>query len=92
MRENEVDTIVLGCTHYPLVSDAIEDIMNCDVNLIHTGEAISKHLLTLSTQLGHSNKGELLVHVHTTGEIQVQVIDSIIDTYENIDLIKIEES
>ena len=92
MRENKVDTIVLGCTHYPLVSEAIEDIMNCDVNLIHTGEAISKHLLTLSTQNGHSNEGELLVHVHTTGEIQVQIIDSIIDTYENIDLIKIEES
>ena len=65
--------------------------MNCDVNLIHTGEAISKHLLTLSTQNGHSNEGELLIHVHTTGEIQIQIIDSIIETYETIDLIKIED-
>jgi len=91
MKENEVDTIVLGCTHYPLVSEAIEDIMNCDVNLIHTGEAISKHLLTLSTQNGHLNEGELLVHVHTTGEIQMQIVDSLLEAYESIDLINIED-
>jgi len=90
MRENNVDTIVLGCTHYPLVSQSIENIMNCDVNLIHTGEAISKHLLTLSAQKGHVNEGELLVHIHTTGELQVHVISSIIDTYENIYTIEIE--
>ena len=90
MRENGVDTIVLGCTHYPLVSEAIEDIMNCDVNLIHTGEAISKHLLTLSTQNGHSNEGDLLIHVHTTGKIQIALVDSIIETYETIDFIKID--
>ena len=34
MRENSVDTIVLGCTHYPLVGEMIEDIMDCDVALI----------------------------------------------------------
>ena len=90
MRENGVDTIVLGCTHYPLVSEAIEDIMNCDVNLIHTGEAISKHLLTLSTENGHSNEGDLFIHVHTTGEIQIALVDSIIETYETIDFIKID--
>ncbi len=32
MRENNVDTIVLGCTHYPLVEANIESIMDCNVN------------------------------------------------------------
>ncbi len=90
MRENNVDTIVLGCTHYPLVSKSIENIMNCNVSLIHTGEAISKHLLTLGTQKGHLNEGDLQVHIHTTGEIQIQMIDSILETYEKIYLIEIE--
>ncbi len=90
MRENNVDTIVLGCTHYPLVGQSIEKIMNCNVSLIHTGEAISKHLLTLGTQKGHLNEGELQVHIHTTGEIHIQVVESIIDIYENIHSIDVE--
>ncbi|MBT8347877.1 MAG: glutamate racemase [Sulfurovum sp.] len=90
MRENNVDTIVLGCTHYPLVSQSIEHIMDCNVNLIHTGEAISKHLLTLGSQKGHLNEGDLEVHIHITGEIQIQVVKSIIDTYENIHTIEVE--
>lgn len=89
MRENNVDTIVLGCTHYPLVSESIEHIMDCNVSLIHTGEAISKHLLRLGTQKGHLNEGDLQVHIHTTGEIQVDVIDSIIQAYENIHTIEV---
>ena len=92
MRENNVDTIVLGCTHYPLVSQSIEHIMDCNVSLIHTGEAISKHLLALGTQKGHLNEGDLQVHIHTTGEIQIQVVETIIDTYENIHSIEVENN
>ncbi|TNF44818.1 MAG: glutamate racemase [Epsilonproteobacteria bacterium] len=91
MRENNVDTIVLGCTHYPLVGQNIESIMACDVTLIHTGEAISKHLLTLGSQKGHLNEGDLQIHIHTTGEIQVEIVDSIIESYENIHTIEVED-
>ena len=90
MRENNVDTIVLGCTHYPLVGHNIEKIMDCNVSLIHTGEAISKHLLTLGTQKGHLNEGELQIHIHTTGEIQIHVVESLIGTYEAIYSIDVE--
>ena len=89
MRENNVDTIVLGCTHYPLVGQSIENIMACKVSLIHTGEAISKHLLRLGTEKGHQNEGNLEIHIHTTGEIHIEIIDSIIKTYDNIHLIEI---
>lgn len=89
MRENNVDTIVLGCTHYPLVGEHIENIMDCDVTLIHTGEAISKHLLTLGSQKGHLNEGDLQIHIHATGEIQVHIVDSMIDRYEKIHLIEV---
>jgi len=92
MRENNVDTIVLGCTHYPLVSQSIENIMDCNVSLIHTGEAISKHLLTLGSTKGHLNEGDLEVHIHATGEIQIEIIDSIIETYKNIHAIEIESN
>jgi glutamate racemase len=89
MRENNVDTIVLGCTHYPLVGQSIEAIMDCEVSLIHTGEAISKHLLRLGTQKGHLNEGDLQVHIHTTGDIKIQIVDTIIEIYENLHTIEV---
>ena len=89
MRENNVDTIVLGCTHYPLVEANIQTIMDCDVTLIHTGEAISKHLLTLGSQKGHLNEGDLQIHINTTGEIKIEIVDSMIDSYEKIHLIEV---
>ncbi len=90
MRENHVDTIVLGCTHYPLVSKSIEKIMNCNVNLIHTGEAISRYLLaSLMNQKGHINEGELHIHIFVTGMIQRQVVDTIIESYDDFQTIQI---
>ena len=33
-----MDTLVLGCTHYPLLMDVISDYMGAGVTLIDTGE------------------------------------------------------
>ena len=35
-----VDTVVLGCTHYPLLRNVIQKIFGHSVNLIDSGEAI----------------------------------------------------
>ncbi|MDQ7047934.1 MAG: glutamate racemase [Sulfurovum sp.] len=84
MREKNVDTIVLGCTHYPLVAHVIEDIMHSKVKLIQTGHAIARHLLLLTESKGHRNVGDLSVTIYVTGELQVYLIDNILDTYENL--------
>jgi glutamate racemase len=47
MRDAGVDTIVLGCTHYPLVAPAIRRIMGEEITLIETGEAIARRLRSL---------------------------------------------
>lgn len=39
-----VDTIVLGCTHYPFVHQLIKEIVGDDVNIIDTGVAVATHL------------------------------------------------
>jgi glutamate racemase len=38
------DTLVLGCTHYPFVKDAIREIVGDQISLIDTGEAVAKQL------------------------------------------------
>lgn len=39
--DNGVDTLVLGCTHYPLLSETIQEIMGKNVTLIDSGYAAS---------------------------------------------------
>ncbi|WP_322403883.1 glutamate racemase [Massilia luteola] len=45
------DTLVLGCTHYPLVQAAIEEVIAStgarDIALIDTGEAVARQLVRL---------------------------------------------
>jgi glutamate racemase len=37
----QIDTLVLGCTHYPLVKPLLQDIMGKGVNLIDSAEAMA---------------------------------------------------
>jgi len=79
MRESGVDTIVLGCTHYPIVSEPIGKLMDHRVSLIHTGDAITKHLLTLAQEQGHRNEGPLSLFLYTTGDINKNIVTKILD-------------
>jgi len=42
MLDVDVDTLVLGCTHYPLLKDVISGVMGQDVTLVESGEVIAK--------------------------------------------------
>lgn len=39
MKKNGVDTLILGCTHYPLLKDVIREIMGDEVALVDSGAA-----------------------------------------------------
>ena len=42
LREKSIDTLVLGCTHYPILSDVIQDVVGKNVKLIDSGIASSQ--------------------------------------------------
>ncbi len=42
--DREVDALILGCTHFPLLSDALQKYFGDKTKLIHSGEAIVEHL------------------------------------------------
>ncbi|MES2801190.1 MAG: glutamate racemase [Bdellovibrionota bacterium] len=44
LKAHEVDTVVLGCTHYPLLKIAIQKVFGNHVHLIDSGEAIARLL------------------------------------------------
>ncbi|MCF6244591.1 MAG: glutamate racemase [Sulfurovum sp.] len=89
MKENNVDTIVLGCTHYPLVADIIEEIMERKIEIIQTGHAIAKRLLVLSQEEGHSNSGPLNIYLYATDNIDTLSVYNILNTASPIKFISI---
>jgi glutamate racemase len=42
LREAQVDTVVLGCTHYPFVARHIQQAMGPDVMLVDTAHAVAR--------------------------------------------------
>lgn len=40
----DIDTLILGCTHYPLFEDVIRERLGNSVNIINTGKKIAKYL------------------------------------------------
>ncbi len=42
MHDVEIDTLVLGCTHYSLLKDVISDVMGEKIQLVASAEEISK--------------------------------------------------
>ncbi len=47
LKKQGVDTVILGCTHYPLLSDAIKEAMGEDVTLIDSGRATAMYTAEL---------------------------------------------
>jgi glutamate racemase len=41
LQEADVDTVVLGCTHYPLVAPMLQRILGRDVRLVSAGHAVA---------------------------------------------------
>ncbi len=44
LKAHDVDTVVLACTHYPLLKTAIQKVFGNHVTLVDSGEAIAKQL------------------------------------------------
>jgi len=43
-KDSQIDTIVLGCTHYPILKDEVKRYLPKGINLISQGEIVAKSL------------------------------------------------
>lgn len=44
LKDKGVDTLILGCTHYPLLKEVIKDVMGKDVTLIDSAKQVACHV------------------------------------------------
>lgn len=73
MLEAGADTLVLGCTHYPFLRPAINDVLPTGIKLICTGEAVAKRTKSLLSQNAPNTStvsdGNSHINIFTTGDL-----------------------
>lgn len=57
MLEQGIDTVVLGCTHYPFVIPLIKQIVGPDVRVIDPAPAVARQVTRLLDKAGSRNSG-----------------------------------
>ncbi len=100
LQDQELDSLILGCTHYPLITDYIQQALGDDIKLISSAEETAKQLAGILADLGMLNDGQPEVAArpaighnlyYTTGDAEIfrQVGERWLDseiTVKHIDL------
>ncbi|MDD3347051.1 glutamate racemase [Oscillibacter sp.] len=73
LKSAGIDTLILGCTHYPLLTDIISDICGPGVSLVSAGEESAFELKRLL------KAGELRAEEHSPGGAEFYVSDRVED-------------
>lgn len=73
LKETGIDTLILGCTHYPLLTEVVSDIMGPEVTLVSAGEESAFELKRLL------KAGDLRADESCQGEAEFFVSDRVED-------------
>lgn len=71
LKRSGIDTLVLGCTHFPLLQAAIQQVVGPKVRLISSAEETAREVAETLESRGHlaSGDGERAINLYfTTGE------------------------
>jgi len=69
LRESGIDTLILGCTHYPLLAGVISYVIGDDVTLVSSAEECAKEVFATLTDVGlvHNSPRTPSLRFLTTG-------------------------
>ena len=54
-KNDNIDAIILGCTHYPIISNQINQYFSNEIDIIDTGQSVSKEVESF---IGRSDKNQ----------------------------------
>ncbi len=77
LLKRDIDTLILGCTHYPLLRDAISQISGPDISLVDSGAVTAEFAAQRLSELG------LLSDKTAQGDHSYFVTDSI-DSFQSL--------
>lgn len=98
MRDWDVDTLVLGCTHYPLLQHAIAEVMGPEVVLVSSAHETARDVSATLHRRGHESHANTpaTYRFYTTGdigrfaELGSKVFGASLDRLELLDIASLE--
>lgn len=92
LHQSNIDTIILACTHYPLLKQAIGDYLGTQVNIVECGAAAARAVaseLDRQGQLADSSRSpQHSYYVTDTGEMFERVAATFLES-ENVKAIQV---
>lgn len=93
----QIDTLILGCTHYPLLTETIQKTIGQDVEIISSGEETAREVSTILDvhQLLAKHKRTVYHEFFTTGDLQLftQISHTIFNkTFDSLRSVRIEKA
>ena len=77
MVAQDIDYLVLGCTHYPYLIPQIKEIIPNHIKIIDSGEAVAKqtkHILEINKLFNTSNKANHTFYINDAPEVMQELI------------------
>jgi glutamate racemase len=73
MKKSSIDTLILGCTHYPLLAPIIQSVIGEEVTLICSGDETAREISTILFHNGTIVTGESspIHRFFTTGKVEI---------------------
>lgn len=72
LKSTKIDTIILGCTHYPLLEKEVREVIGSQVNIISSGVPAAKKLIEVleMNELISSRKDKGTLEIYATGSAE----------------------
>jgi glutamate racemase len=94
LKRNDIDTLVLGCTHFPLLAPAIQQVVGPRVRLISSAEETAREVAATLAARGHvaPEDAARTEHFATTGDagefrdLGARVLGRPIESVEHVEL------
>ena len=81
IKESKIDTLILGCTHYPIMRSVISEVLGKGIILIDSGEAsaksVKKILMEKNINAGDDNYGIIKCYVTDS----IESFNSMVSTF-----------
>lgn len=96
LKEKNIDTLVLGCTHYPILSDVIQEVIGSNVQLIDSGvasaEVVKEELRKLNLLSESKTRGKAEFYVSDIPNKFKEIAELFLgEPVENVQKIDLEE-
>ena len=65
-NKTKIDTLILGCTHYPIMSHIIQNVINSNIQLVFSGQTVGEKLFSHLEICNNNNNKKSDTHFYVT--------------------------